>query len=205
MLPRRCCLRKHVFCTRVIKRQTLTGLPFIFGNPACSMFSGANLASDLTSDRHRTSPNACTSTMRHSKATKAGIPWTLAHHEGFPTRSATMAREAHYETGRGWLELQCRRAPKMQIGFLGATRLDVVRITLASSVGRQVFCQNARLRKGTIIVPLCKSHWSRFAHSTCTFSVETILSAKNAPANKHSAEFRVDAPWTERISSSSCG
>ena len=40
-----------------------------------------------------------------SKATKHGIPWTLLYAENFVTRSAAMARERYYKTGRGRDEL----------------------------------------------------------------------------------------------------
>jgi putative endonuclease len=40
-----------------------------------------------------------------SKATKHGIPWILIHVEKFLTRSAALARERYYKTGRGRDEL----------------------------------------------------------------------------------------------------
>jgi putative endonuclease len=41
-----------------------------------------------------------------SKATKHGVPWILLHTENFCTRSAAMARERYYKTGRGRDELE---------------------------------------------------------------------------------------------------
>jgi putative endonuclease len=36
-----------------------------------------------------------------SKATKHGVPWQLIHFEELPSRSAAIAREKYYKSGRG--------------------------------------------------------------------------------------------------------
>ena len=41
----------------------------------------------------------------HSKATRHGIPWLLAHSESFTTRSEAVSKERYYKTGRGRDEL----------------------------------------------------------------------------------------------------
>ena len=41
-----------------------------------------------------------------SKATRHGIPWTLAHTETFATRAGAVQRERYYKTGRGREELE---------------------------------------------------------------------------------------------------
>ena len=52
-----------------------------------------------------------------SKATKHGVPWSLVHVEEFSTRSAAMARERYYKTGRGRDELNqlLERSPRRQV------------------------------------------------------------------------------------------
>lgn len=41
----------------------------------------------------------------YSKATKAGVPWKLVHHEAFETRSEALERERFFKTGQGREEL----------------------------------------------------------------------------------------------------
>jgi putative endonuclease len=47
-----------------------------------------------------------------SKATSAGLPWTLVHSESLATRAAAVRREMFYKTGRGQDELK-RRLPEL--------------------------------------------------------------------------------------------
>jgi putative endonuclease len=54
----------------------------------------------------------------HSKATHHGIPWTLIHSEGFPTRADAARKERYYKSGRGRDELtrlSAVRSPRRQV------------------------------------------------------------------------------------------
>ena len=47
--------------------------------------------------------------LRHSKATRHGTPWTLVHSESFSSRAESAERERYYKSGRGREELECLR------------------------------------------------------------------------------------------------